>query len=128
MGEAVITDISRIFKYTIPFPCDRFTLALGARAIPLCVGVQYQDATMGSAGKEPTFHLWARVFDFDVLPLNRVFRLAGTGHPLEENVGPYIGTIHLGGFVWHIFEINPPVPPLSLPFIDTQASLELKVA
>lgn len=126
MAEAIAADISRVFKYTIPFPCDRFTLALGARAIPLCVGVQYGNAMTGPM-VEPTFHLWARVYDLDVLPLNRVFRLAGTGHALEENVGPYIGTIHLAGFVWHVFEINAPISPLSLSLADTQA-IQLKVA
>lgn len=125
MAEIAIADISRVFKYQIPFPCDQFTLALGTRTIPLCVGAQYVNDMTGS-GIEPTFHLWARVYDLDT-PMTRVFRLAGTGHELEENVGRYIGTIHLAGFVWHVFEVNSPIPPLSLSLIDIQ-NTQMKVA
>lgn len=52
-------------------------------------------------------HLWALVHaDNPVRPLDRrAFLTLGTGH-LEDPaaIGDYIGTAHLDGLVWHVFE------------------------
>lgn len=54
--------------------------------------------------------LWARVTPGSPTE-KRKFRLAGTGHPLDENVGKYIGTVILEGLegsylVFHLFELK----------------------
>lgn len=38
------------------------------------------------------------------------FRLAGTGHPLPDDVGPHVGSfmLHGGRFVFHLFEVRSP--------------------
>lgn len=51
-------------------------------------------------------YIWALV-DPDLPPLEeRLFYVVGTGHPLSDNPGKYIGTFQLleGGLVFHLFE------------------------
>lgn len=57
-------------------------------------------------GGSPT--IWALV-NPDAPLETRVFRLAGTGHPLElPETLDYIGTTFDGPFVWHLFERERP--------------------
>lgn len=52
-------------------------------------------------------YLWTLV-DPDATLETRMFRVAGTGHPLHSiNPDKYVGTVvgHLSRFVWHVFEI-----------------------
>ena len=64
----------------------------GARV--LSVGVQHGQ-----------IQVWALVNPEAPKELRR-FRIAGTGHPLEEELERlrFIGTVQMGDFVWHIFE------------------------
>lgn len=44
--------------------------------------------------------------DPDARPTTRRFRVAGTGHPIEKDVGVYIGSFQLadGRLVFHVFD------------------------
>lgn len=33
----------------------------------------------------------------------RTFRIVGTGWDVPPDAGPYCGTAHVGGLVWHVF-------------------------
>lgn len=50
--------------------------------------------------------LWALV-DPTAVPVRRLFVTYGTGHPIADENGKYIGTVHLegGALVLHVFEI-----------------------
>jgi hypothetical protein len=72
-------------------------LSMPKGAVPLCVQVQY---------KSPC--LWALVDDQAGTEL-RTFRIAGTGHPLnEEQTLVYVGTFQMmeGSLVFHVFEVT----------------------
>lgn len=49
--------------------------------------------------------LWARV-DTRKPKVNRMFRIAGTGHPAPT--GNFVGTVmmHGGALVWHVFDLG----------------------
>lgn len=51
--------------------------------------------------------IWAEVSD-DADVVRRVFRVVGTGNPLPEDCGQFIGTVitHQGRYVWHVYEAN----------------------
>jgi len=83
-----------VYKYDVPID-DTFALALPEFARVLTV--QVQDG-------QP--RLWALV-DPAAPPRDRRFRLAGTGHPIQEaDDWRYIGTFQLNGgaLVLHLFE------------------------
>ncbi|MBD3282443.1 MAG: hypothetical protein GF387_02430 [Candidatus Portnoybacteria bacterium] len=86
-----------VYKYTIPVE-DYFSLDLPKGAKVLTVQEQHD---------EP--QLWALV-EKGVSTEKRNFRLAGTGHPIEEKPETlnYIGTFQLAGgsFIGHVFEIK----------------------
>jgi hypothetical protein len=85
-----------VYKYPIA-GADEFTLSLPVGAQLLSVQMQ---------NGQPC--LWALV-DPDTRPVNRKFRLAGTGHPIEQsNVElKYVSTFQANGgaLVFHVFEI-----------------------
>lgn len=85
--------ISRVYKYSLLPLGDWISLHLPDGAVPLCV--QVQDG-------EPC--LWARV-NVDAPPVLHHFRIAGTGHALDDKVGRYTGTfqLHGGALVFHVF-------------------------
>lgn len=62
--------------------------------------------TVQMQGEQPC--LWALVNPSNSPDL-RDFRIFGTGHPVPEDVGPYIGTfqLHGGALVFHMFESTP---------------------
>jgi hypothetical protein len=83
----------RIYKWALEV-VDQQTLALPAGAQILCVQVQYERPCIWalvdpSAGLEP-----------------RALLMYGTGHPVSDQAGRYIGTYQLdrGGLVFHVFE------------------------
>lgn len=94
---------SKVYKYLIPFPCDEFEIELPVGSTALAVGKQ-----------DERFMIWVRVpFNsnacasiFDLPKKVRKFRLAGTGHPLDDTVGRYVGIIRDDQFMWHVFEIE----------------------
>lgn len=83
----------RVFKYPLPLLYDWVRIPMPRGAEPLCV--QMQDG-------RPC--MWARV-DIDEPVVTHHFRVAGTGHDLDDEVGRYIGTIqmHGGDLVLHVF-------------------------
>lgn len=88
-----------VYKYPVSVH-DIFTLELPEGARVLTVQAQ------GGAG----VFLWALV-DPDAPVEERAFRLAGTGHPINEtNVLKYINTFQLqgGALVFHLFEMIQP--------------------
>jgi hypothetical protein len=90
--------VMTIYKY--PFEItSRITIALPRWAQILHVDVW---------GDIPC--LWALV-NPDNPPVERHFRIYGTGRPIEQDValnGKYLATFPLGTFVWHLFETTLP--------------------
>ena len=84
-----------IWKYTVPFPPhDRFTLQIPQGARMLRVEVQHDVPC-----------LWMFVPDTDAPKVARTYTVIGTGHPISEAAGFYVGSFHLldGDFVGHLF-------------------------
>lgn len=83
-----------VWKYTLDEKDDiTINLPLGAEIL----SVQEQHG-------EP--QMWVLVDPNEVVIEQRVFRLAGTGHPIKKSV-KFIGTFQLfgGSFVGHLFEV-----------------------
>jgi hypothetical protein len=91
--------VRQVFKYSVPIT-DFITLSLPAGAEILTFGLQHNTA-----------FIWALV-DSSQPAEYRKFRLAGTGHPINETNLTYIGTITpvlpLGSafLVFHLFEVK----------------------
>lgn len=87
--------MKKVYKYTLDWD-DYTTLMLPVGARILHFDVQH--------GKP---QIWALV-DPEAEMINRVFRLAGTGHPIiEEDIAHIGSTLMLDGkFVWHLFEVT----------------------
>lgn len=86
-----------IYKYPVPI-ADEPTIEL-----PLSCTVLHFAAQNG----EP--FIWCLVEADEPRTIKRRFRLAGTGHPIEDrDEGRYIGTVHLrgGALVLHLFEVT----------------------
>lgn len=83
-----------VFKYEVPID-NHVTLTLP------CV---HELLHFGNQRDVPT--LWALV-DPESAPIQRHFRLAGTGHTIEEKNVRYVGTAQFaaGSLVFHLFEI-----------------------
>lgn len=67
------------------------------------------------ARNRDSIEIWALV-DPEAPPVSRSFRIVGTGNPMPEVCGPFVGTVmtHGGMYVWHVFEAEPvirPIPP-----------------
>lgn len=86
-----------IFKYTLATLEDRVIIPMPKGAEILYLGVE-----------QGVLCIWARV-NTEEQREGRVFRIAGTGHSLESDVGKYLGTFFLAGaaLVFHVFEISP---------------------
>jgi hypothetical protein len=85
---------ARVFKYPVSLT-DTFTVSMPELSTMLTIQMQN--------GKP---YMWALV-DPESSLVERRFRLAGTGHPINERVG-YVGTFQLGGgsMVFHLFEVE----------------------
>lgn len=83
-----------VFKYEVPL-YDHVTMKLPAGAELLHFGNQ-REVPM----------LWALV-DPSAATVERNFRVAGTGHAVEEEIVRHIGSAQFGGgeLVFHLFEI-----------------------
>lgn len=46
--------------------------------------------------------LWARVIPTGQRQVSRRILIRGTGQPIWQQ--PYVGTVLIGGFVWHVFD------------------------
>ena len=86
-----------VFKYPVPLG-DYFKLALPKGARVLSVDVQYGQP-----------QLWALV-NPDHKTEDRLFRFAGTGHPIEEAPArlEFVATFQMkaGSLIFHIFEVK----------------------
>ena len=86
-----------VFKYKVPFD-DHFDLKLPKRAKVLNIDVQHGELV-----------LWALVNPEHLVTEQRRFRLAGTGHPITEEITQleYINTFKIseGALIFHLFEI-----------------------
>ncbi len=80
-----------IYKYTLRID-DRQQIPVPARRKPLCVQMQNGNPC-----------LWVEVDDEDGPELLTIVT-RGTGHPLPDNLGPYIGTYQIQGLVFHVYQ------------------------
>lgn len=87
----------KVFKYDVPIE-DRFTLSLPRHAKVLSLQTQRDRP-----------HIWALVDPEESAMMDREYRLAGTGHPIEEREDSlhYIGTCQMmsATLVLHLFEV-----------------------
>ena len=86
-----------VWKYEITAD-DYITLRLPVGAKILSVQEQHGKPCM-----------WCLVNDKETVHETRIFRFAGTGHPIKDKHTNYIGTFQLfdGSFIGHIFEVLP---------------------
>lgn len=84
-----------VWKFGFPVD-DRFRVSMPAGARILSVQAQRECPC-----------LWALV-DSSAEPEVRTFRLAGTGHPVDDGL-TYLGSFQMAGgrLVWHLFEEAP---------------------
>lgn len=87
-----------IWKFPIPIE-DEFSLQIPAKATVLTVQVQ-----------KGTPCVWVLMNELDAKAnmVGRQFRLYGTGNPVDDDPGRYIGTfqVHGGELVFHLFELT----------------------
>ncbi len=81
-----------IFKYPIAIT-DTQTVLLPFSAKILAVAFQGEKLC-----------LWALVEPINTDQEARTIDIFGTGHPIDNKIRDYLGTVHTEGFVWHIFE------------------------
>lgn len=87
----------QVWKFPVPVE-DHFAVDMPERSRILTVQIQREQPQM-----------WALCPPEGRLE-RRFFRLAGTGHPIEETDLNYVGTFQLlgGALVFHLFEVAPP--------------------
>lgn len=83
-----------VFKYAT-CPNDRIYISLPTGAQPL--RFDFQDGSLC---------LWALVDPNAGGFQSFVFRMAGTGHNIEEEVSDYINTVYANGLVFHFFRLK----------------------
>ncbi len=74
---------------------------------------EYQTIEMPMGAELLTFQtqndvatLWALVNETQN-KTTRLFRIAGTGNPIDDKIKSYVGTVQMqNGLVWHLFEIE----------------------
>ena len=93
---------SRIWRFELPITDrPRIEMPRGARVLPAPPNVRNRD----------TIEFWSEV-DPDAPMEVREFRVVGTGNPMPDDCGPFIGTVitHVGMFVWHVYEAGVVAP------------------
>jgi hypothetical protein len=86
----------RIYKYWLPI-ADMYAIMMPIGAEVL--SVQAQDGLLC---------VWAKV-DPNAARVGTVFRIYGTGHPLDDTVDTvqeYLGTVQIDSMVWHVYKVN----------------------
>lgn len=80
-----------IYKYNFDIQ-DEWHITTFKGATPLRIGLDSTDSPA----------IW---FSVDTLAITetRKLRIIGTGHPLSDNSGEYVGSFLQGSFVWHAF-------------------------
>jgi len=82
-----------IWKYQL-LQTDYQVVFMPDGAAPLHVGLQ-----------DDHWMVWAMV-DPNAHPEPRYIAVVGTGHPIPDGTGSYLGTIQQPPFVWHLFEMR----------------------
>ena len=96
--------MKKVYKYTIVF-ADAPTVWLPKGAVILIANEQNN-----SIRDDRLLYLWCIVDEAETESIERKFRIAGTGHPLGEDLNlNHISTIFTQGdiLIFHIFEILP---------------------
>ena len=96
MSEAKFS-IPTVWKFPVPFPGpDVFEIEMPQHAEVLTVQVQHGELQMW-AYCNPSFAL-----------VPRHFRIAGTGHPITDEIQKYVSTFQIAGgiLVFHVFEVH----------------------
>lgn len=80
-----------VWKFALQMECT-ISMPLGSKVLH----VHEQDGGV---------YVWAEVNPSQVM-VDRHFRIYGTGHPMPDNAGAYLGTVHLSGgaLVFHVYE------------------------
>jgi hypothetical protein len=84
----------------------KYELHPGQQDEPIELTVGAKILTVGNQGER--FMLWAEI-DPDREPEERFINVYGTGHPMPDNPGQYLGTAHFAGgrLVFHAYESPP---------------------
>jgi hypothetical protein len=87
-----------IYRYKLPIADDRIALFMPPGALVL--------SSPPNPRTNSEIEIWAEVNADLPLSERREFLVIGTGHPIPNDCGPFIGTVitHDGQFVWHVFE------------------------
>lgn len=87
-----------IFRYRLPIT-DTPAIEMPVMAEVLSVGPPRDGSDL--------LDLWAMVDTNRPTKILYEFRIVGTGHPMPEDVGRFVGSVttHSGAFVWHVFEV-----------------------
>lgn len=84
--------MQRVLKFQLQVE-DYVSIEMPSRAVILDVAFQHG-----------VLCAWAICKDEDILAL-RNFRVAGTGHPIDEATLEFVGTARLEALVFHVFEV-----------------------
>ena len=84
--------MKEVWKYKLR-SADRQTVTMPAAAEILQVDDQFSELVM-----------WALVDRDAQNTVSRDIEIFGTGHPMDEAIRIYIGTVLIGSLVWHVFE------------------------
>lgn len=88
-----------VWKYPVPFPGpDLFTIRMSEGAEVLTVQLQHGGPQIWVLA-DPSGPNMAEA---------RHFRIAGTGHPISEEITKYVGTFQYAGgaLIFHLFEVR----------------------
>jgi len=80
----------------------KFSLSYGPRSV---VEIPSDAEVLSVQEQAGIIQLWALV-DPERPTVERVFSVLGTGWSLDDEPGKYTGTVVVGMFVWHIFEVT----------------------
>lgn len=90
-------------KPVIPKVVFKYPLELGATTISLPSGTEILH--VGEQDEE--LRLWALLPTSYETGSSRVFIVLGTGHTCARKIIAHVGTVKIGAFVWHVFEVEP---------------------
>ena len=88
--------MTTVYKYPLPIG-DVVQVWMPQGAYVLYVATQ---------GPHESPYIWARVNTLSPM-ISHKFRFAGTGHPIDDNVGRHVGSFMMqqGALVFHVFEV-----------------------
>jgi hypothetical protein len=86
--------MKKIFKYQLQLTGGIHTIIM-----------PYNTKILAVQPQSGSIALWAEVWLDNISTDTRSFVVYGTGHDMPDNPGNYIGTVQLGMFVWHVYEV-----------------------